>query len=302
MLPLVLGASAITGAALLLWWVLAPRRASANTVARNLALGLAAPVDLRQAVLALPAHERAVQPAVARLARFARRFTPGGRVAALERRIVVAGGSLSWPLEKVLAAKAALAVAGAAVGGLYLLGRPGWATGLVAVGVVALGFWLPDLLLLNRASKRRLQVRKALADTLDQLTVMVEAGLAFDAAIDRSARASTGPLAEELRRTMQDIQAGMARRDALRALGERVDVVELRSFTTAVAQAEQYGVPVARVLRSQAREQRLKRGQRAEEQAMKLPVKLLFPTVIFIFPVLFIVLLGPAALQISGAF
>lgn len=303
MLPLFLGASAITGAALLLWRVLSAGRAgSRDAVARNLVLGASGPTDLRQAVLARPAGERAVQPVVASLARHARRFTPTGQLDALERRIVVAGGSQRWPLEAVLAAKAALALAGAAVGALYLLGQPGPLTGLATLALVALGFWLPDLLLVNRATKRRVAIRKALADTLDQLTVMVEAGLAFDAAIDRSARTSTGPLAEELRRTMQDVQAGMSRRDALRALAERVDVAELRGFTSAVAQGEQYGIPVARVLRAQAREQRLKRGQRAEEQAMKLPVKLLFPTIIFIFPVLFIVLLGPAALQISGAF
>ena len=109
-------------------------------------------------------------------------------------------------------------------------------------------------------------------------------------------------LADELRRVLQDTQPGMSRREALRGLADRVDVPELRSFTTAVSQAEQYGVPIAEVLRVQAKEQRTKRSQRAEEQAMKLPVKLLFPTVVFIFPVMFIVLLGPAAIQISGVF
>jgi tight adherence protein C len=117
----------------------------------------------------------------------------------------------------------------------------------------------------------------------------------------RSARTTTGPLGEELARTLQDVQAGMSRHDALRALAARVDVPELRSFSSAVVQADQYGVPIAQVLRVQAAEMRVKRGQRAEEQAMKLPVKLLFPTVLFIFPVLFIVLLGPAAIQILDA-
>lgn len=302
MLPLILGASAITGALLILWRALASGGSGNRAAAQNLGIGLVGSTDLRQAVLAHSATDRAVRPAVASLARYARRLTPAGRIAALERRIVVAGGAQSWPLEKVLAAKVALGLAGLVLGGLYVVKGPSALTILLAVGLVALGFWLPDLLLKNRAIKRQDAVRKALADTLDQLTITVEAGLAFDAAITRSARTSKGPLAEELRRTMQDVQAGMSRREALKSLAERVDVAELRSFTTAVLQAEQYGVPVGQVLRVQAREQRLKRGQRAEEQAMKLPVKLLFPTILFIFPVLFIVLLGPAAIQISGVF
>lgn len=302
MLPLFLGAAAIAASLLILWASLARGDRHSSTASRNLVLGKSATVDLRQHLLTHSTTERALQPALAMLARRARRLTPVGRLAVLERRIVTAGGSQDWPLEKVLAFKAVLGLVGVALGGLYVLRAPSVLTVLLLVGLAALGFWLPDLLLVNRATKRRQAVQRALPDTLDQMMITVEAGLAFDAALARSAYTSSGPLSQELRRTLQDVQAGMSRREALRGLGARVDVPEVRSFTTAVLQAEQYGVPVAQVLRVQAAEQRLKRSQRAEERAMKLPVKLLFPTVLFIFPVLFIVLLGPAAIQISGIF
>ena len=302
MLALIFGASAVVGATLILWRTLVADRGASRAASQNLFVGGAPAVDLRQALLARSATDRAVKPTVASLARSARRLTPVGRIAALERRIVVAGGSQRWPLERVLAAKVALGLTGLAMGGLFVLRGPSAFNVLLAGGLVALGFWLPDILLKNRATKRQLAVQRALPDTLDQLTITVEAGLAFDASIARSGRTSSGPLADELRRVLQDTQAGMSRREALRGLADRVDVPELRSFTTAVSQAEQYGVPIAEVLRVQAKEQRTKRSQRAEEQAMKLPVKLLFPTVVFIFPVMFIVLLGPAAIQISGVF
>ena len=302
MLALFFGASAVVGATLILWRTLVADRGASRGASQNLFVGGAPAVDLRQALLARSATDRAVKPTVASLARSARRLTPVGRIAALERRIVIAGGSQRWPLERVLAAKVALGLTGLAMGGLFVLRGPSAFNVLLAGGLVALGFWLPDILLQNRATKRQLAVQRALPDTLDQLTITVEAGLAFDASIARSARTSSGPLTDELRRVLQDTPAGMSRREALRGLADRVDVPELRSFTTAVSQAEQYGVPIAEVLRVQAKEQRTKRSQRAEEQAMKLPVKLLFPTVVFIFPVMFIVLLGPAAIQISGVF
>jgi tight adherence protein C len=127
----------------------------------------------------------------------------------------------------------------------------------------------------------------------------VEAGLGLDAAMARVAKVGDGPLASELLRTLQDMRSGMSRAEALRALAERADVPELRQFVSAVIQADSHGVPIARVLRIQSRELRTKRRQLAEEKAMKLPVKVLFPTVAFIFPALFVVLLGPAVMQIG---
>jgi tight adherence protein C len=299
-LAVIFGASAIGAAALILWWALSGSRSS-PTATRNLTSGLGTN-DLREAVLARSATERAVAPAVSHLARQARRLTPAGRIENLERRLVLAGVSGGWTIERVLAAKVALGAAGALIGALRVVRSPGTGTLVLTAVLAVLLFLAPDVFLVNRAQKREQAIRRALPDALDQLTITVEAGLAFEAAVARSRDTTSGPLSDELARTMQDVQAGMSRREALRALADRAALPELRSFVNAVLQADRYGVPIAQVLRVQSAELRLKRSQRAEEQAMKLPVKLLFPTVMFIFPVLFIVLLGPAALQIGRAF
>jgi tight adherence protein C len=140
----------------------------------------------------------------------------------------------------------------------------------------------------------------ALPDTLDQVTVCVEAGLGFEGALARAARSGSGPLADEIVRTMQDIQLGVPRKDALRRLGDRNGVEELRRFVLAVVQAEGYGVPIARVLRLQAAELREKRRQSAEEHAQKIGIKLLFPLVTCILPTVFIVILGPAIIGLMN--
>ena len=161
------------------------------------------------------------------------------------------------------------------------------------------GYLLPDLLLSNAATNRQKRIRLELPDTLDQMTIGVEAGLGFEAAMARAGRSGDGPLAEELVRTLQEVQAGMSRADAMRGLAERNDVAELRQFVLAVRQAETYGIPIAQVLRAQAAELRVKRRQRAEEQAMKLPVKVIFPLVLCILPAIFVVVLGPAAIRVA---
>jgi tight adherence protein C len=300
MLPVLVGAGAVIAAVVLFCSTLLGDRRS-PAAARNLASGLATTSDLREAVLARSASERAVQPTMSWLVARARRLTPVGRIDALERRIVVSG-SARWSLERVLVAKVGLGAAASVLFGLRFLSSPGMSPLLVWIGATVFLFMLPDILLKNAAQKRQELVRRTLPDVLDQLAITVEAGLAFEAAMARASGNTRGPLGDELARTLQDVQAGMSRREALRGLSDRVDVPELRSFITAVVQAEQYGVPIGQVLRVQGAEQRLKRSQRAEEQATKLPVKLLFPTVLFIFPVLFIVLLGPAVLQIGRVF
>jgi tight adherence protein C len=132
---------------------------------------------------------------------------------------------------------------------------------------------------------------------MDLLTISVEAGLPFDAALSQVARNTRGPLAEELFRVLQEMQIGLARTDALRAVAERTNVAELRGFVTAMVQADTFGIPVANVLRVQARDLRVKRSQRAEEMAQKVPVKILFPLIFCILPALFIVVMGPAAIS-----
>ncbi|HSK90704.1 MAG TPA: type II secretion system F family protein, partial [Euzebyales bacterium] len=139
-------------------------------------------------------------------------------------------------------------------------------------------------------------------DALDQITICMEAGLGFEAAIARASHSNAGPLAQELVRTMQEVQVGVGRSEALRMFADRNDVQDLRHFVTAVLQAEQYGVPISTVLRDQAKELRAKRRQRAEEAARKLPLKLLAPLILFIIPPLFIILIGPAAMRLIDSF
>jgi tight adherence protein C len=160
---------------------------------------------------------------------------------------------------------------------------------------------LPELLLYSRGIERSEMITLELADTLDQMTIAVEAGLGFDAAMARAGDNGTGPLAEELVRTLQDIQMGQSRRRAFESLANRTDVQDLRRFIRAVIQADSYGIAIADVLRTQAAEMRRKRRQRAEKKAMEIPVKVIFPLMICILPVLFIVLMGPAAMDIVEA-
>jgi tight adherence protein C len=202
----------------------------------------------------------------------------------------------------VLAAKLVLAITGVAFGLLLVASRPGALTALTLLVAPLLGWFAPDAILAGRADRRQQAIRLALADTLDQVTISVEAGLAFESALARTGRSSKGPLAEELLRTLQDVQAGMSRGEALKRLVERVEVDELHHFVLAIIQAESYGIPIAQVLRVQSGELRVKRRQLAEERAQKLPVKILFPLVLCILPTIFIVLLGPAALRMSEVF
>ena len=187
-------------------------------------------------------------------------------------------------LERVLAAKVLLGGTGAVLGVLRFVVAPGGLGVILAMALAAFGWFGPDLVLRHKAEQRQELVRRTLADAIDQLTVTVQAGLGLDAAIARVSRRTRGPLGDELARVGQDVRAGMSRSAALAAMAERVQVPELRHVVLALAQAERLGVPVAKTLQVQAHELRIKRRQHAEEQAMKLPVKILFPTVLCILP------------------
>jgi tight adherence protein C len=230
------------------------------------------------------------------------RLNPPGIVRRLDRLAERAGRPANWPLERLLAAKLVLAIALAGLGLLYVLstGRP--VAILLMIGLAVLGYFLPEILLYNHAQKRNQTIILELADTLDQMTIGVEAGLGFEAAMAQAGHNRTGPLAEELVRTLQDIEMGRSRRQAYESLANRTGVVELRRFIRAIIQADIHGIPLADVLRTQAGEMRIKRRQRAEEQAMKIPVKVIFPLILCIMPVLFIVVMGPAAMDIMKMF
>ncbi|MDH2444376.1 type II secretion system F family protein [Amnibacterium sp. CER49] len=227
---------------------------------------------------------------------------PPGYRRMLERLVMHAGRPASWTPRKVLLAKPAIALPVALLALVWIRMDPApfrVALALIAVGVA---FFTPDLLLWSRGIERRQKIDLALPDTLDQMTISVEAGLGFESAMAKAATNGSGPLADELIRTLQDLSIGRARRSAYEALGERTSSVDLRRFVRAVIQADVYGIAIADVLRVQAYEMRIKRRQRAEAQAMKVPVKVLFPLMFCILPVLFIVILAPAALNALKAF
>lgn len=231
-----------------------------------------------------------------------KRLTPGSYEAKLDRWLSLAGRPTSMPLEKLIIAKPSLALAGA-IAGLILLSNS-FTTTNVALSIFATVFFyfVPDLLVYNTGIKRQEAIELELPNTLDQMLISVEAGLGFESAMARAGSYGGGPLAQELTRTLQDIQVGRPRQEAYEAMAARSSVQDLKGFVRAVIQADKYGIGIAKVLRAQAKDARVKRRQRAEEKAMKLPVKVLFPLIFFIFPVLFIVLLGPAAIKIIEAF
>lgn len=294
-----LGSLAIVAALPLLWYAVAGARVPRAELLRvGRERTAAEPTNLRDLNLGRSASERVVQPLVEALARRARRLTPVGMVEALEHRILLAGQAARWPIERVLAVKLVLGAIGALIALTRFAGNPSADSLLFGVLVLALFYFAPDVVLRGRGAERQKKVQKELPDVLDQVTISVEAGLGFEAALAQAARSGKGPLAEELGRLLQDIQIGVSRGEALDALVGRTDAADLRHFVLAVRQAERYGIPIAQVLRVQSREMREKRRQRAEEQAMKIPVKVVFPVVFCILPALFVVILGPAVIGI----
>lgn len=227
------------------------------------------------------------------------RLSPAGIADKLQHRLDLAGNPTSWTPDRILATKGLGLFALGGLGALYGLSfSGGWLIVGTSVGAV-FGFFLPDLLLYNAGTKRQDKIRKALPDALDMLTVCVEAGLGFDAALAQVARNTVGPLAGEFARVLQEMQIGKSRSEALHAMTERTTVPELRAFVSALVQASELGIALAMVLREQAKELRVRRRQRAEEAAQKVPVKILFPLIFCIFPVMFVVIIGPAAITIA---
>lgn len=229
------------------------------------------------------------------------RLTPPGYARKLDHLLSLAGRPPTLPLGRVLIAKPALGLVGALIG-LWLSSAGTPLLKFVGLFVLCLGYFLPDLLLYSKGQERQKLMQLELANTLDQLLISVEAGLGFEGAMGRAGENGKGPLAEELVRTLQDMQVGRSRRESYLALAERTNLPELRNFVQAIVQADTYGIAISRVLRVQAKVMRVKRRQRAEEKAMKLPVMVLFPLLFFIFPVLFIAILGPAAINAIETF
>lgn len=267
---------------------------------RNVRAIEASPVDIRRRQLAVPISRRIIIPALKGMGHFVRRLTPAHSVDRLSRELIYAGSPAGWDAERVLAFK--IIGSGVIGAGVFLMSALGGATvaRVMTLTVLALagGYHLPEILLRSRAQKRQELIQRALPDSLDLLSITVEAGLGFDAAVSRVARNVGGPLGGELHRLVREMQLGKTRVDALRDLAERSSVPELKSFVLAMIQADIFGVSVGKVLHVQANEMRVKRRQRAEERAQKIPVKIIFPLIFGIFPALFVVLLGPAVIRI----
>lgn len=250
-----------------------------------------------------PFRARVLSPSGQALAAAARRVSPSGYIDSLRIRLIRAGSPGGLGIEGLLAIKVvALLAIGTGVFAMGLLmGNLGGAIFAALVLGIA-GFLAPDLWLSSVESSRKTAMRRALPDMLDMLTISVEAGLGFDGAVSKLVGNSKGPLAQEFAHMLQEVQAGIPRQEAMKHLSERTDVSEIATFVTSMIQAEVFGISVSKVLRSQAREMRVKRRQSAEEAAQKAPVKMVFPLVLCILPATLIVILGPAIVKIGQAF
>jgi tight adherence protein C len=248
-------------------------------------------------------RERVLDPAVQKIAKAVLRLSPRMTTEVIAARLLAAGMSGSITPTAFLAVKGA-AAAGGVLLGFVVGGALGGAGAALPLGLVfgGVGFVVPGFAVSVRARKRREAIRTQLPDALDLLAVSVEAGLGFDGAVVKLTEHMEGALADEFSLTLGEMRIGETRHDALKKLAARAASPEVSSFSRAIIQADQLGISLGRILRLQATDSRLKRQDAAEERAMKSPIKMLFPTVVFIFPAMFIVVLGPAFLQLSKLF
>jgi tight adherence protein C len=249
--------------------------------------------------------DRAMRPVVGLLTALGRRLTPAPAQAWMRRWLGYAGNPPGWTPERVHEVQG-LGLVGLGFLG-FLVGLILWLRDVASVPVeivlggligAGLGFWLPYIVVSHLGQRRQQEIQKLLPDALDMLTLCVEAGLPFDQALVQVAHGTRGPLAREVGRALHEMQMGKGRAEAMRGLAERTSVTELRLIASAVVQATELGIPIADVLREHSREMRVRRRQRAEEMARKVPVKILFPLVFCLFPALFIVILGPGLLRL----
>ncbi|HHX40462.1 MAG TPA: type II secretion system F family protein [Armatimonadetes bacterium] len=256
-------------------------------------------MELRRPFLA-----RLVGPIAQRVLRLVARFSPPGLKDSIRRRLQVAGNPWRAHSEEVIFAKIVLAATGTfcgfALGTTVLYKKPEEAL-LFALGGFATGFLLVDWAILQKTKQRRKQIQRSLPYVLDLLCVSVEAGLAFDAAMQKVTEKVEGPLSQEFQHVAYEIRIGKPRRDALRDMRDRCAVEDLNTFVAAIVQAERLGLGIGQVLRVQADLMRNLRRERAREAAMKIPVKMLFPLVFLVLPALFVVILGPAVIQMLGS-
>src|SRR6478735_1034413 len=287
----------------------------AGAALRNAApsTGVARSIELIEAMTTAPSEltseldksfsERVLIPLQNRFSGLGRRLSGSDSAERIRRKLDLAGNPPGWTVDRVMSGKVVGAMGGFVVGLLFSFMLESMMTKiLVVIGVTVAGFFAPAMWLYQRAYDRSGRIQRELPDAIDLLTISVESGLGFDAALQQVAANTEGPLADEFSRVLREMQIGSSRAEALRGLADRTNLVELRSFVSAMVQADAFGIPIANVLRVQSSEMRVKRRQRAEEKAQQVPVKMTIPLIFCILPALFIIVMGPAAIQIMDQF
>ncbi len=260
--------------------------------------------SLEEIELSQPFSERVIVPVIRRVGEFSARFTPQKAIQDTARKLELAGNP--WPIDAAtfLAIRFILAVVlGGFLVAVVLISPPSNASDnfMYIGGATFAGFFLPHLLLTSKITRRQKEIRKAMPDALDLLTICVEAGLGFDAAMSKVAEKWENELSLAFARTIREVQLGKVRREALKDMSDRLGIAEMTSFVAAIIQSEQLGVSMAKVLRIQSDQMRVKRRQYAEEEAHKAPIKMIIPMALLIFPSIMIIILTPAAIQIMGS-
>jgi tight adherence protein C len=300
MLLLLIASACFAGAVFVLGQVATqPERERRSLVRRAANYGAVRTAASREERLSL--RQRVVVPAASRIAQAMLRMNRRESLEQVQQRLLAAGLGAVSP-SSFLATKGVLAMVGGFFGLVIWIGSGSAMGFLMLIGFAGIGYMAPGFIVGSRVRKRRDMVQAALPDALDLLAVSVQAGLGFDAAISKLVEHMHGPLIDEFGLALSEMRVGESRQDALKKLSGRIDSPELSAFVRAIIQADQLGISLGRILRVQAVDSRLKRQTAAEEKAMKAPIKMLFPTVVFIFPAMFIVILGPAMLNLAKVF
>jgi tight adherence protein C len=277
------------------------QRSQISTVGASMARTTAP--DLRQMKLQQSFSDRVVKPILRQLYGIGRRLTPSNSIGQLQERLIIAGLPGGMTVTDFLGLRF---LTGACLAGIcfatMITQKTSFQALMLAVAAFLLGLYLPNMWLSSKAKARQKAIARAMPDMLDMMSICVDAGLGFEAALQKVAYQSDNELAIEMRRVISEIRVGVARGDALRHLAERTQVPDVANFVAVLVQADRLGIAIRNVLNTQSVQMRIKRRQRAEEEAGKAPIKMLIPMAIFIFPAIFAVVLGPAIPKIMAAF
>jgi tight adherence protein C len=304
----------ILGGALVILAIVLASAAAGTTANGQTVSGVDRSVALVQALTNAPKEltkefdasfaDRIMGPFQAKASKIARRLSGSDAPERIRLRLDVAGNPVGWTVERVQAGKVigAIVMFFVSVAFAQLVGFGLVVKILVIVGATLAGWLGPNMFLYQKIYDRSGRMQRELPDAIDLMTISVESGLAFDAAVQQVAKNTEGPLADEFSRVLREMQIGKGRAEALRSLADRTNVDDVKSFVTAMVQADSFGIPIANVLRIQSHEMRTKRRQRAEEKAQKVPVKITVPLIFCILPCLFIAVMGPAVIHIMDSF